>query len=555
MTTAAVSITVMLTACAVTAFAKTNAGDPVPVAAFAVSQLHANQLVYVPVGPYERIDPFSDGMAVVSVNRKYGFIDSKGRMAIEPRYDTAGCFSEGKALVAVLTGDPNQFPYGQQYKWGMVDKTGKTLIELVYERLGDFSQSRAFIVERDRNGDDKIGFIDPNGQYVIPPIYQEALSFSEGIAAVRRLNYWGYIDRSGNRITGLRYKQAEPFSDGLAAVQVGEKWGYINRVGETAIEPQFLYVRAFSNGMAVYSERTGERDWKCGFINQKGEKVIPAQFDTASDFRDGNAAVSLNGKIGLVNRSGQFRETDWNTYNQVAGTIRGPQKLVGFKDWKSGAWIIPPRFLEAGSFHQGFAKVRVPNHPWKWGYIDRKGKAVIPPIYDEAGDFSQNRAAVVLKGQSGFVNVSGRFVPDRVKPKNQIAASERKTIDLYVTVMKETFNLGNGGSGFIAVDFKDMNNISPAGRQLIMKQLGDLSPYVYDYAKVKNDPDKFDLSPNSWHAKNGTVLSISLANGQGDEAEISAGSLFGNLGAYWSTYRATYVNGRWRLKLLNAAVS
>lgn len=537
---------------AVAAFAGTGGADPVPAAAFEVRQVGSAQPVYVPVGPYERIEPFSDGMAQVYVNRKYGFIDSKGRMAIKPRYEQAGRFFEGRAPVAVLG---NESFAGPQFKWGMIDKAGNTVVELAYLKIGDFSEGMAVIMDMNERGDDRAGFINPEGQYVIRPIYQDAFPFSEGRAAVKRLGYWGYIDHNGNQVTGLRYTLALPFTDGLAAVEVGEKWGYINRAGEMVIQPQFSFVGSFSNGMAAFDERVSERDWKSGFINRKGEKVIPARFDWVSDFRNGKAAVRLNGKMGLIDRSGQFQETSWDTLNQTSGSEQHPKKQVGFKDRKSGRWIIAPRFLEVGSFRQGRAKVRAASYPWKWGYVDRKGKTVIQPIYDEAGDFGNNGASVIFKGQPGFINASGKFTPGKAKPKTALSAAEQKTVDLYVTAMKAAFNSGNGGSGFIAVDFKDMNNISPAGRQLIMKQLGDLSPYVYDYAKVKNDSDKFDLSPNAWHAKNGTVLSISSANGQGDEVEISAGSLFGNLGAGWPTYRARYVNGRWLLELLTMSVS
>jgi hypothetical protein len=59
---------------------------------------------------YDEIGPFSEGLAPVEVNGKWGFIDTKGNMVIPAVYDSAGSFSEGLAQVKV------------NGKWGYIDK-------------------------------------------------------------------------------------------------------------------------------------------------------------------------------------------------------------------------------------------------------------------------------------------------------------------------------------------------------------------------------------------------------------------------------------------------
>ena len=44
----------------------------------------------------------------------------------------------------------------------------------------------------------KYGFVNKNGEVVIPCKYDEARSFSEGIAAVRLGDKWGFVDKKGN---------------------------------------------------------------------------------------------------------------------------------------------------------------------------------------------------------------------------------------------------------------------------------------------------------------------------------------------------------------------
>jgi len=65
------------------------------------------------------------------------------------------------------------------------------------------------------------------------------------------------------------FDEAETFSQGLAQVRVGEKWGFINKSGSIAIEPAFDEVDRFTNGTAWI--RSGE---KVGYIDRTG-KFLP----------------------------------------------------------------------------------------------------------------------------------------------------------------------------------------------------------------------------------------------------------------------------------------
>ncbi|MEO0108028.1 MAG: WG repeat-containing protein [candidate division WOR-3 bacterium] len=56
---------------------------------------------------------------------------------------------------------------------------------------------------------------------------------------------WGYIDEADNVSIPPQFENALPFSDGLAPVRVGDKWGYINPDGKIVIAPQFEYAWEF----------------------------------------------------------------------------------------------------------------------------------------------------------------------------------------------------------------------------------------------------------------------------------------------------------------------
>ena len=63
-------------------------------------------------GGYEYVGEYSDGLAMVMLNYKYGFIDKSGTEVIPCKYNYAYSFSEGRAGVK-LNG-----------KWGTVNKSG-----------------------------------------------------------------------------------------------------------------------------------------------------------------------------------------------------------------------------------------------------------------------------------------------------------------------------------------------------------------------------------------------------------------------------------------------
>jgi len=161
-------------------------------------------------------------MSFRASNGKDGFEDRRtGKIVIEPKYDSASWFSEGLAAVE-LNG-----------KWGFIDKTGKMVIEPKYDMAEDFSEGLA-AVELNH----KWGFIDKTGKMVIEPKYNVAEKFSEGLAGVEvELDTKvGYIDKTGKMVIEPKYNEAGPFSKGLALVELNGKYYCINTKGEVVKE-------------------------------------------------------------------------------------------------------------------------------------------------------------------------------------------------------------------------------------------------------------------------------------------------------------------------------
>ena len=78
----------------------------------------------------------------------------------------------------------------------------------------------------------KWGFIDKNGVLVIPPKFEFALPFSEGLAIACHGDNRGFIDKKGEFVIPERFDYATSFSGGLSLVHTNREIGYINPKGK-----------------------------------------------------------------------------------------------------------------------------------------------------------------------------------------------------------------------------------------------------------------------------------------------------------------------------------
>ncbi|MDX1536029.1 MAG: WG repeat-containing protein, partial [Candidatus Spechtbacterales bacterium] len=61
--------------------------------------------------------------------------------------------------------------------------------------------------------------------------YDDARSFQEGLARVKKDDEWFFIDKNGDRISDETYDSAESFHEGLARVVKDDEWFFIDRKG------------------------------------------------------------------------------------------------------------------------------------------------------------------------------------------------------------------------------------------------------------------------------------------------------------------------------------
>ncbi|KAA5467163.1 WG repeat-containing protein [Bacteroides cellulosilyticus] len=87
---------------------------------------------------------------------------------------------------------------GENEKFGYIDKSGKFVIEPQFEFADDFSEGLAIVTIND-----EYGFIDKSGKFVIEPQFEYASKFSDGISRVENNGKEFKIDTNGNVVSDL----------------------------------------------------------------------------------------------------------------------------------------------------------------------------------------------------------------------------------------------------------------------------------------------------------------------------------------------------------------
>lgn len=235
---------------------------------------------------------FSDGLAQVIVNGRWGYINTKGQLAISAIYKFTTDFNSGFAIVKK-----------ERNTYYVIDKKGnETYIPIErIEYFKPFSEGYADF----RNKDGFNGFIDQTGKVVIQPDYTEVSKFSGGLAAVRlkKTGKWGYINKKNEMVIPAKYNVAKNFDpvSGIARTRTNNGWAYINQKGEEIKIPDTETFDDFRDGLC-----TGRKGEKFGFYDNTGTWVIEPKFDGARDFKNGYVAVKEAGMWGIIDKSGNW---------------------------------------------------------------------------------------------------------------------------------------------------------------------------------------------------------------------------------------------------------
>ncbi len=157
---------------------------------------------YVVKPSYQNMHWFSDGLVKVRLkDNVIAFLNAEGKQMFSSSYPEIRKFSEGLAAFNVGGTYDTKSGLTINGRWGYIDTNGKVIIPAKHSDVGPFQEGLAYV-----KGIKGYGFINKNATIIIPPFYDTVSNFQNGLAVVIKDGKYGAIDQSGNIVIPLEYQ-------------------------------------------------------------------------------------------------------------------------------------------------------------------------------------------------------------------------------------------------------------------------------------------------------------------------------------------------------------
>lgn len=322
-----------------------------------VHKADSEEYDYVGSGPYGKYD---DCLQIVGLRKKYGFVDTTGKVVIPIKYDDVDGGSPREIYSNNWSGD-GLMSVCINGKWGYIDRKGEVVVPIIYDRVDKRSYSPEYIVPGITRvwKEGLVGGINYKGEWLLPLEYQEIEdNYSKDLFFVKKEGKYGFFNSDFQPVIPCKYDFTSGFSKkgDLCAVGINGKYGYIDKKGNEVIPMSYDFAEPFYNGLAAVV-----KDDKMGYINQSGELVIPLKFEV------------------------EYMSFRYDSFTEDY------RKSLGF----------------ACGFEYSPYVAFVKSTNDKWGIIDRKGELQTDYIYDRVTSAGTAGFTCSIGGKSVYLDVAG----------------------------------------------------------------------------------------------------------------------------------------------------
>ncbi|MGV3766537.1 MAG: WG repeat-containing protein [Chitinophagaceae bacterium] len=371
----------------------------------------------------------------------YGYIDENGILVIEPKYDMAYPFKNGKALVSlsgkwiyidkmgnlieklrysdVFQVSDKLLGFKENGSYGFMDASGQVIHKAQFSNVAttEFQQDKGFVKKEFVviTSQNKHGIMDFEGKIIATPQYDIINAFSEERAVVKSNGLHGCVDKSGKIIVPVKYKyMGEKYRDGLLKYSDGgASGGFLDVNGNIVFEHKYHGFNDFSDGLVKVSNASYG---SIGYLDKTGKLVVPMKFQQGEDFSEGLALVyKKNGEKVYIDKTGKeiFKIKTKFLYNSGKKFSDGLAKVqvsdygYSFID-KTGTTVLTTNSYQfVDDFYDGLACVGNNN---AYGFIDKTGRAVTPLQYMYSSKFKNGEAIVFISGYYVYIDKTGKIL-------------------------------------------------------------------------------------------------------------------------------------------------
>ncbi|SFI36130.1 WG containing repeat-containing protein [Paenibacillus sp. UNC496MF] len=310
---------------------------------------------------YPYVGPPGDGLLAFrkEANGKYGYLDERGAIVIQPAYTSALPFRNGRAIVNTAEDFKDSY--------GIIDKQGRFIVQAGYNDIRDLGQDRfalgmAIDPEQPFIGS-RYAIADRGGKRLTDFLYRDVGEFKNGLASAEDASETYFIDRSGKpapgypRVAGSGTLTMEP--GGLIKAYVDSRLSYLRRDGRIAwkqntvipLRPPYavkeLKFMPNRDYLVYYPQVEGMAD-------SAAERSVNEKLKTMSQVKpvpaDEQLGYTYSGDFEVAFYKQQLLELELTGYNFPFGAAHGmPTKTYAIVDLTDGRMFALKDLFKPGS--------------------------------------------------------------------------------------------------------------------------------------------------------------------------------------------------------------
>jgi len=330
---------------------------------------------------------------------KYGFMDEKGKVQISERFENVEPFFEGLSVVS------------QGDKFGAINKLGKVVVSFDYDFLDDFHNGLAIF-----NQGENWGLLNRVGKVIwdknckdLRMLFSDVMLIQEGNKyGLRAIRPQGLVEESGKVIVDAKFDDITPLNSSYALVNIGSKYGVINSSGYEVIPVQFDEIVSYDTYYTV------KKDAYFGILDPFGKELVPIIYDQLGVSNNQSLACRKNKEVFF------YRKEFWKLFPLKIEAYPNWQHLADFRD---GQVLIKKAkefcFLDTlgktskplklqNLKYAGLTLMGVDEKSKKVGVVSRGNKLLIPFDFDDIELFNDSGYLVRKNGMQGMYNFDGK---------------------------------------------------------------------------------------------------------------------------------------------------
>jgi hypothetical protein len=321
---------------------------------------------------------------------QWGFIDTKGKLIIESKYDDLRDFDKGLAIA------------NYKGKWGFINEAGTYVIQPLYLDAHNFQDSIALVQAFNK----KYFYINKSGEKLFDCPSEICKDFSNGYAVFHQEDAYGIMDAKGNVTCKLSYQEITPLNNNHFVALQSNKYGIINHQGQWVLKPEYDQIKNYEDGMLKVKKEN-----KIYFLDEKFKKVL-GPFDGATNFANGHASIIKDEKSYIIDKKGteiykSLGSISYGGENKWIETLNGKSRVIDEK----GNDLIGQLFDNVYQFQDGVTGFQSGEG---WGYVSDKGNIIVNPSLPIIWSSSEKMIRFVANSGYGFMSNTGKLA---VAPK------------------------------------------------------------------------------------------------------------------------------------------